>query len=107
MNQQLSTIPQQELVTQAVAKLRQYFMEHKLSEKEADVPWQVDKTFNDVIKGYMLDYGMQWESQMAVIWGLHIRSFLRKNGFGENYLQIGNLNDYWMSFLKEAMYVQS
>jgi len=106
MNQPLNTIPQQELVVQAVAKLREYFQEHKFSETEADVPWQVGKTLKDVVIEYQTDYGTPlWENQFSVIWGQKVRSFLRQNGFGENYLQIDNLNDFWMSFVKEAIRV--
>jgi hypothetical protein len=103
MNSILDTIPQKELTEQAVTKLRQYFHEYKLSEQEADTPMQVGKTMVEVINDMKMDNPLQWRSEFNLIWGRIIRNLLRKWGYGENYLQIDNLNNYYDAFVDEAL----
>jgi len=105
MNQPLSSIIQQSVVEQAVLKLRTYFHEHRLSDTEADVPWQIGQTLVEVVQGMQSDNPASWQSEFSLIWGAFVRKLLRQWGFGENYLQVGNLNDYYMSFVKEAIHV--
>lgn len=45
----------------------------------------------------------KWWAGHHFFWGMWMRNQLRSNGFGEKDLNVGNLDDYYISFVEQAV----
>jgi hypothetical protein len=54
------------------------------------------------VRGQARSDPLDWSPQQHFGFGLHVRNLLRDRGFGEEFFEIHNLDDYWGPFVELA-----
>ncbi|KKK72867.1 hypothetical protein LCGC14_2899560, partial [marine sediment metagenome] len=49
----------------------------------------------------------EWYAEFHFEWGMHVRNALRKAGFNEQFLGVGNLDDVYVEAIEHAVLVNS
>jgi len=94
-------------------------MTRKITRKITD-PWEVSKdappktldgaivflnnwlSQQDWLNLYIKENPTKWYVMHHFSWGMAMRNLLRENGYGEQELGIGNLDDYYVALIEQA-----
>lgn len=83
----------------AVQFLRNWISQKEAALEQGDTP----EPMMQILARMMQEQPNDWNIGLHFGWGMAMRNLLRSNGYGEQELGIGNLDDYYAALIEEAV----